>query len=92
MKITQEELFCIQNDILIDSKEEEEFDYKYKELYETSDRRWTVTTTFVFYLDGKWFMGDYDYIIEDGQVERDIECVEVEPYEVTVTRYKKIKK
>ncbi len=86
--ITHADFECIENEFALEN--DEEFDWQYKLL--TGEREDSHNVMFLFRHDNKLWRGQFWYDEADGMLDvKTIICKEVEPYEVTVVRYRNVK-
>lgn len=87
MRLSQDDLQCVQENVLIGDEDENEYDYQYKEIKEWHEG-FIDYTEFVFSVEGRWFRGITSFHPDHGLLDEIVECDEVEPYQVVVTRYR----
>lgn len=92
MKFSKEEL----QELAWEDFDSDRFEVIYQEIIDTS--RWSIRYSMIFKFEDKFFSTAYSVGATESQDERPyeyegdlIECIEVEPYEVTVTKYREVK-
>lgn len=89
--ITMDNLDSIESGATLEMENSDypEFDWKYK-VISSKHSKYGELVTFVFFHDNKWWMGSLSVHDEYGWEGDDILCERVEPYEVTVIKYRRV--